>query len=538
MEKDNVKIDMEGNRVLYVLLNLIWMAALLFKKTTLVGYLIGIAGTIVACASLFVGKKEEDPDWQCEPAVVWMAFWDIITISAVKLYPSLAVVKLKNFEYFLQDLNGYFFGLLFAGTVVWIGAKKARNFKVQYMAVEFWILWIIMLPENGWNASQSLLPFGYFVVISVLFGLWFLLLQGIDAANWKFPQYKGLGSATLLLVLVFFLKMYLFRPIMAAEIYSNATRLEQIFSRTLSFWPVTIFFALLLIASMLAGAEVEPQTKRCGCDAVLLTAAACVLVLLHALKEWYFPGNFLVFIFFGNFLRKEIQAESEGVIRKWNGRWRLLAETAFLYVVMYMIAIGYWPLLILAAVLYYVYTYLKKKGKVIDPYYYFLASLFAEAVFSSVTVKGNPDYIRLAAVILLMLVVLMRFMSWPHPSLKRDRSDVKKYICMTAAALMLVWLLGDGKESIVKVSYDGSQNLATMTMEEDTEIVEGEYYWSNMIFGREKSSTRTLGVISNAKKYEYSENVQAGTLNIITVDKNGTTRRRTYHFPLMFYGRG
>ena len=77
-----------------------------------------------------------------------------------------------------------------------------------------------------------------------------------------------------------------------------------------------------------------------------------------------------------------------------------------------------------------------------------------------------------------------------------------------------------------------------MTMDENTEIVEGQYYWSNMIFGRRKSHYKTLGVISNATKYEYAETVEAGTLTIITVDKNGTTRRRTYHFPLMFYGWG
>ena len=58
-----------------------------------------------------------------------------------------------------------------------------------------------------------------------------------------------------------------------------------------------------------------------------------------------------------------MQAESAGIVRKWNGRWRLLAETVGLYVSMNLIASGYWPLLLLAAVLYYVYSYLKKKGK-------------------------------------------------------------------------------------------------------------------------------------------------------------------------------
>ena len=538
MDKDKVRMDAAGNRLIYALLNLIWMASLLFGKTTLIGYAIGIVGVIAASASLFVGKKNEKTVWKGEPAIVWMAFWDVITISAVKLYPSLVVVQLKNFEYFMNDLNTYFFVLLLAGIVVWNSGKKKRNFKMQYLAVELWLLWIIMLRESIQASSPILILFGYFISMSVLFALWFLLLQSIDTANREIPQYKGLQSATVLLLLFYFLKTYLFRPILDAYLYSYPMRLEQLFSRTLSFWPVMIFFVLLLIASLVAGSAEKSETKRCGCDAVILAAAGCVLLLLHGLKEYYFPGNVLVFAVFGIFLVKEMQAESAGMVRKWNGRWRLLAETVGLYVSMNLIASGYWPLLLLAAVLYYVYSYLKKKGKGIDPYYYFLAALFAEAAFCSLVVKMNPDYIRLAAVILLILVALMRFMSWPHPSLTRDRSDVKKCICMIAAALMFIWILKDGRESMVQVSYDGTQNLATMTMDENTEIVEGQYYWSNMIFGRRKSSYKTLGVISNATKYEYAETVQAGTLTIITVDKNGTTRRRTYHFPLMFYGWG
>ena len=99
--------------------------------------------------------------------------------------------------------------------------------------------------------------------MSVLFALWFLLLQSIDTANRKIPQYKGLQSVTVLLLLFCFLKTYLFRPILDAFIYSYPMRLEQLFSRTLSFWPVMIFFVLLLIASLVVGSAENSDTKRC-----------------------------------------------------------------------------------------------------------------------------------------------------------------------------------------------------------------------------------------------------------------------------------
>lgn len=537
MDNDKVRIDTEeGNKILYVLLNVIWMAAMLFKKTTLIGYVIGVLGTIIASASLYIGKKNEEASGKCESAVVWMVFWDIITIYAAKLYPSIAVLKLENLKYVLKDLNGYFFGFLIVGIVFWITGKNKRNFKIQYIGVEFWLFWIVMLRASMQISSMTLIRLAYFISASVLFGLWFLLLQGIDAVNREFPQYKGLQIATILLLLFYFLKVYLTRPLLEGYFASYSVRLEQHFSHTFGFWPVTIFFVLLLIASIVSGLMEESSTKRCGCNAVLFMVAGCVLVLMKALKDLYFPGNYLVFIFFGNFFAKEMKAESEGLEREWNGRWRLLLETVCLCIAMALIAIGYWTLMVLGAALYGLYCWLKKKGKMWDAYYYFLAALFAEIVFFSLTMKVNADYIRLAAVIILVLAGMMRCISWPHPSLKRDRSDLKKCICLMAFALSLVWILADKNKNIVQVSYDGIENQATITLDKDTDIEEGYYYWSDM-FGRNRSGQGSLGTITNKKDYKYTENVQGSTLHIITVDQNGTKRRRTYHFPLIFYGR-
>lgn len=255
-------------------------------------------------------------------------------------------------------------------------------------------------------------------------------------------------------------------------------KLSSFLNGNLGTGKVILVLLILLAAAVLLGAG---DRERCGCDALVMSGIACAVILLKASVVCYIPFGFLAFFLYGFIFVNLLKREKSG--RQGYGVNRaaiLLIITLSMAVSLYLISIGLW-MNVLAGLI-FAGIIIPKPGaqpkKRLVPL--IMVWMIAEALLAVSRLKMHPEAYLAVAVISVSFFLMLRFLTWKHPSVEIGRKGAKGFLCAAFAVLLFLTVFKNG--TAIDFAYDPGANQVTVDIEakgKENTVSSVVYYWTD-----------------------------------------------------------
>ena len=381
-------------------------------------------------------------------------FLDSMVFLVVKASDWIYLVNAYNAAYFLTtQIAGWIIFAVVGFLLFVLGVKKSSKI-VQFFAFEAWMFSLVYMLGNTiinfWYSSHTLLMVLLFTIANII---WCYLVKWTSLLN---PNRK---SSTTILALGFlgkFVFLLLFCQEYIALLFSSFTTSCLGYAGTLLRTRNIVIFMIFIL--VVAVGILGRQSDVSGHRVKAVMSIAGFVCVLKASMVFYVPGGFVMLFIYMGWMNKDLSKRKleNDCIRTRNDILEILKPwilSTTLVLILFLISNGLWVLALLGIILGWI-TMRRIRKDVSKVYAMIIVFSAIMAFVAMLTFKYQLEYLIVIALILIGMLVMYRFASYPHPSVDMPKKIWKTGICAASIFLFTVLIVHNGSHSII--SYDSN----------------------------------------------------------------------------------
>lgn len=418
------------------------------------------------------------------------------------------------------------------GFICYLVSVGKKSIVAQWLAFE--AFGVAVTFTWGWRLEHWSGYVKMFFLLFTIFNLaWCLVMKtALTVRKEKMVQKRWMSFG--LLGLFLFLSLYSNGTI-GSFMSSFADRITLFLALKLGTGKVVLILIVLIAAALFMGAA---DARRCGCDALVMCGIAGAVLILKASTICFIPGVFVVFFIYGFVFLHLLKKEMAGAKFYLLNRALVLLIIAFsMAAALYLVSIGLWLVVLVGLI--FAKIVIPKPGqaprKAFVPL--LMVWMIVEAVLAVSLLRMHTQVYLTILLISVTFFVMLRLLTWKHPSVKLNQNGAKSVLCVAFAVLML--LTGVKSGTAIHFTYDPGTNQVTVDAKakgKENAILVMACYWTNNVLSNGAAYDMGTGQMVAQKEVSMNAGTPAGSaLVVVTMDQNGVITQKRAFVPSFYF---
>lgn len=530
LQEDRQGYMINRNGWVYFIVNTVILLFLTLPRIQKVEFIFLILGIVLLWNLLL---REKNQIYSASGKLAGIVFIDVLLVfvSFSDVWrPALTGDLISNLS---NNIGRWILFVLFGIVCYGISVNKKSIF-FQWIAFELFGLVFTFTWGWGLNYWSGYIRV-FFLVYTILNFVWCLVVRtALSVRNEKIAgkRWMTFGLFAIPLFLRFFCG-----GVIEEYLVTFPERIQAFISANLGPGKMIFFLIILFGGALIMGAG---EKIRCGCDALVMSGIACGIIILKATTVFFIPFVFVVFFIYGFIFVYLLGKEKGGAIRfpGINRALLLVIITVSMVVSLYLVSIGLWLLVLTGLV--FIKILVPKPGKQIRKNFVPIVMIWMilEAVLAIWQFKLHPEAYLAVAVIAVSFFLMLRLITWKHPSVKINRRMLKTCMCIVFALFMFLPVLKNG--TVINIVYDRDTNQVSADIEakgKENVIDSVAYYWTDNVlsWGRTGISGNGAQTVMQEKTTIHAGSPSGRCLVVVTTDENGVRAEKKAFVPVFYY---